>query len=71
MERSVMMERLGTESLPFEFWKIQELQHLLLDFCNITYGGNRPSEWGLLKLIPVPKKGDLSKPANYRGISFA
>ena len=60
----------GTDSLPVEFWKIKELQQPLLDFCNATYHDNRPNEWGLLKLIPVPKKGDLTKPDNYRGISL-
>ena len=61
----------GTDSLPVEFWKIEELKQPLLDFCNATYNDNRPNEWGLLKLVPVPKKGDLTKPDNYRGISLA
>ena len=61
----------GTDSLPVEFWKIEELRQPLLDFCNATYKDNRPNEWGILKLVPVPKKGDLTKPDNYRGISLA
>ena len=61
----------GSDCLPVEFWKIENLHQILLQFCNSAYHGNRPTEWGLLKLIPVPKKGDLSKPDNYRGISLA
>ena len=61
----------GTDSLPIEFWKIEELKDPLLEFCNASYRGQRPTEWGILRLVPVPKKGDLSKPDNYRGISLA
>lgn len=55
---------LGTDSLPGAFWKIQELQRLLSDFCNSTYRGDRQ------KLIPAPKKDNLTSPENYRGISI-
>ena len=61
----------GTDSLPVEFWKIKELRQSLLDFCNTAYNENRPTKLGRLKLVPVPKKGDLTKPDNYRGISLA
>lgn len=29
-----------------------------------------PTKWNLAEIVPVPKKGDLSKPGNYRGISI-
>ena len=42
----------------------------LLKFCNKTYLGNRPPEWGILGIVPIPKKGDMTIPENYRGISL-
>ena len=33
-------------------------------------GGNRPKEWGLSGIVPVPKKGNLTIPDNYRDISL-
>jgi hypothetical protein len=30
--------------------------------------GKVPSEWSTAAIVPFPKKGDLTKPANYRGI---
>ena len=32
---------------------------------------NIPEQWSILNLIPVPKSGDLSNTANYRGISLS
>ena len=36
----------------------------------LTYLGNRPPEWGISSIVPIPKKGDLTIPENYRGISL-
>ena len=33
--------------------------------------GTVPDAWTTASIIPIPKKGDLSKPDNYRGISLA
>ena len=61
----------GLDGLPPEFWKLSKVKKQLLKFCNMTYFGNRPEEWGFSGLVPVPKKGDLRLPDNYRGISLS
>ena len=38
---------------------------------NATLEGNSPPEWGLSGIVLVPKKGDLTIPDNYRGISLS
>ena len=60
----------GLDGLPAEFWKLPKVKKLLCTFCNDTYKGNRPKEWGLSGITPVPKKGDLTITDNYRGISL-
>ena len=61
----------GLDGLPPEFWKLTKVRKHLRTFCNQTYFGNRPAEWGFSGLIPVPKKGDLRIPDNYRGIALS
>ena len=53
-----------------EFWKLPKVKKSLLSFCNKTYSGNRPKEWGLSGITPIPKKGNLTITDNYRGISL-
>ena len=60
----------GLDGLPPEFWKLPKVKKSLLSFCNKTYSGNRPKEWGLSGITPIPKKGDLTITDNYRGISL-
>ena len=60
----------GLDGLPLEFWKVESHLDRLLHFCNLTLNGERPPEWGLSSIVPVPKKGDLTKVDNYRGISL-
>ena len=61
----------GLDGLPPEFWKMKNIRHILLKFCIETFLGDRPDEWGISTLIPIPKKGDLTKPDNYRGIALS
>ena len=61
----------GLDGLPAEFWKLSRIKIILRKFCNETYNGNRPEQWGVSGLIPIPKKGDLRSTDNYRGISLA
>ena len=61
----------GLDGLPPEFWKLTKVRKSLLKFCNETYHGNRPKEWGISGLTPIPKKGNLTKTDNYRGISLS
>ena len=60
----------GLDGLPAEFWKLSKIRKILTKFCNETYNGDRPDEWGLSALNPIPKKGNLKKTDNYRGISL-
>ena len=60
----------GLDGLPPEFWKLPKVKKSLLSFCNKTYSGNRPKEWGLSGITPIPKKGDLTITDSYRGISL-
>ena len=60
----------GLDGIPAEVWKTRVLDNELLDYCNRTLNGDRPAQWGLSGIIPVPKKGNLSDPNNYRGISL-
>ena len=60
----------GLDGLPPEFWKLPKVKKSLLSFCNKTYSGNRPKEWGLSGITPIPKKGNLTITDNYRGISL-
>ena len=60
----------GLDGIPAEVWKSRILDNELLGFCNGTLNGDKPSLWSESGIIPIPKKGDLSKPTNYRGISL-
>ena len=52
-------------------WKSEVFETILLNLCNFCFTHNIcPSVWRCSQIIPVPKKGDLSLPTNYRGISL-
>ena len=60
----------GLDNIPALIWKDPIFHDLLLDICNRTFGQLvPPSAWLKSGIIPIPKKGDLSLPTNYRGIS--
>ena len=46
----------GSDGLPPEFWKLPKTREKIHRFCNETFLGDRPPEWGIANLIPVPKK---------------
>ena len=58
----------GLDGIPIEMWQLPKLRKYLLKFRNKIYLGNRPPEWGISGIVPIPKKGDLTIPENYRGI---
>ena len=61
----------GDDSIPPEVLKRCDLDDIVLGFCNRALeGGGIPDQWQVSNIIPVPKKGDLSKPGNYRGIAL-
>ena len=62
----------GEDGIPPEVIKRCDVDEIILDFCNQALLNNRkPDQWSILNLIPVPKSGDLSNTANYRGISLS
>ncbi len=60
----------GGDGIPPEVLKRCDLVEIILDFCNQALLNNKkPEQWAILNLTPVPKSGNLSNTANYRGIS--
>ena len=48
-----------------------DVDDLILDFCNkALVDGDVPDQWKHLNIVPVPKKGNLTKVDNYRGIAL-
>ena len=61
----------GLDNIPSLIWKDPLFHDLLLRFCNHTFSSLRPpSAWTKSGIVPIPKKGDLTLPLNYRGISL-
>ena len=56
-------------TLPSRKWS-WEKHPALTEFWNKMLQGCRPAEWGISGIVPVPKKGNLTIPNNYRGISL-
>ena len=62
----------GLDNIPPSVWKLPQLREDLLHFCNgALMDGEMPQAWSTASIIPIPKKGDLTNPNNYRGISLA
>ena len=61
----------GLDEVPAEVWKTGKFNQILLEICNDTLlEGRKPQEWSISGIVPIPKKGDLSRATNYRGISL-
>ena len=55
----------GPDNIPPSVWKLPSLHDDLLSFCNdALMNGTVPDAWTTASIIPIPKKGDLSKPDN-------
>ena len=47
------------------------MEKWLLDVCNVMLeGGEKPELWSKSIITPIPTKGDLSEPQNYRVIGL-
>lgn len=61
----------GEDGIPPEILKRVDIDEIILDFCNVALcDGKIPDQWKLCNIVPVPKKGDLTKTDNYRGIAL-
>ena len=43
----------------------------MLSFANKLLHGDKPDQWSISNIIPLPKSGDLSDYKNYRGIALS
>lgn len=61
----------GNDEIPAEFFKSGIASAQLLNIMNLAFETRTaPREWTKSVIIPTPKQGDLTDPANFRGISF-
>ena len=61
----------GDDGIAPEIIKRVDVDDLVLEFCNKAMSNSDiPEHWKRLNIIPVPKKGDLTKTENYRGIAL-
>ena len=60
----------GLDGIPPEVWKTGKFNDLLLYYCNEVYKGKVIQSWTEGCILLFPKKGDLSKTSNYRGITL-
>ena len=59
---------IGLHGISIEVWRLPQLRKNVLKFCKVTYLEDRPAEWGITGIVPIPKKGDLTIPENDRGM---
>ena len=60
----------GLDGIPVEVWKTGKFNDLLLYYCNEVYNGNVIQSWTEGCILPFPKKRDLGKTSNYRGVTL-
>ena len=61
----------GLENIPAILWKDELFHPYLMNLCNHVFTTLEcPSSWRVSGIVPVPKKGNLSDPFYYRGISL-
>ena len=69
--KSLSNKALGPDKISAILWKDPIFHQLLLDLCNFAFTNHTsPLIWLQSQIIPIPKKGDLTLPTNYRGISL-
>jgi exonuclease III len=61
----------GPDGLPAAVYKTKVLKRLLPIMNSVLLEQTQPPpEWLMANVVPIPKKGDLTKASNYRGISL-
>ena len=62
----------GEDKVAQEVSKRCDIDSIVLHFCNRALTrGEKPDHWSISNIIPFHKKGDLSDPKNYKGISLS
>ena len=62
----------GPDNIRPEILKSGDLDDILLEFANkLLNDNNKPDLWSEIDMLPLPKSGDLSLTAYYRGISLS
>ena len=62
----------GEDGISPEIVKYVDTDDILLDMCNdALMNKNIPDQWRRQNIMPVPKKGDLTRVENYRGIALS
>ena len=62
----------GPDGIPPEVFKYCNLDDIVLGYANrVLNNSQKPEQWSLSHLKPLPKSGDLSNVGNYRGISLS
>ena len=62
----------GPDGIPPEVFKRCDFDDIMLEFSNgLLLNLEKPDQWSLGDIIPIPKSGNLSKYNNYRGINLA
>ncbi|GAO51792.1 hypothetical protein G7K_5883-t1 [Saitoella complicata NRRL Y-17804] len=74
MEKA-LSSRKGSSSSDLNKVELDQLRSIssfnLLNFYNsLLVEGHSPKAWDIGVIVPIPKKGDLTDPANYRGITL-
>ena len=62
----------GDDGLVPEIFTRCDFDSIMLDFCNrLHIHKEKPEQWEVNNIIPLPKKGDLGTTGNYRGIALS
>eukprot|EP00116_Pleurobrachia_bachei_P001743 sb/3462005/ len=62
----------GEDGISPEIVKYVDTDEIILDMCNnALMNKNIPDQWRHQNIMPVPKKGDLTRVENYRGIALS
>ena len=62
----------GNDGIPVEVLTRCELDDIILSYANgLLTHHEKPDQWSIFNLIPVPKSGDLGDTENYRGIALS
>ena len=58
----------GPDGIPPDVLKLCDFDDIILSIANKLFEGDKPDQWSIGNLIPIPKSGNLSEYENYRGI---